>query len=544
MKNILKSFLALTAIMAGTVFAVSCSDDDESSMSRLFRPIINGDDVIAGLDSDTIPYLTMTWDNYTSANQYTVSLTSEDGLESYMQTVDTTTVTFNNLSFDKNYNISITAGNTQTGLESKAYTLTATTSDFPTLLQPLSSTDIIDVMSRVNWDTQDGTTQYDSLCVYKSSNDSLVYKLVPTETQLAEGSALLEKMEPSTSYYVAAYTGGAYKGKRSFKTTASESFEGTVVDLRSLSDEESLGAITTDTLNALVEQYPDQDITIVLKGGVDYKLGTVKVPATTGVIKFVTGLTLSGNAVFKVDGNFDFNASTYVGGVSFEKISFDEGTSKKKTASNYGGTYLFNPNCSAEVGAIDIKSCTIKYKRGLMRLRSTQVGAVNIDDCVIDSIGGYGLVNTDNSGASVGTITVTNSTISHCDVTFAGSKTNTPPTSINIENCTFAYFCKKDKCLFDYSGKKVGEIIVKNCLFGTAKSPLQGWKGNTAPNPTDCYTTSDFAWLVAEGAAEPTAAFDVTALKTDMSETFKSPETSDFSIISDAAKNIGDPRWY
>jgi len=539
--------MTLTAITAGAVFAASCSDDcNESSMSRLFRPIINADNVIAGLDADTIPYLTMTWDNYTSANQYTISLTSEDGLENFTQTVDTTTVTFNNLSFDKNYNISISAGNTQTGLESRAYTLTATTSDFPTLLQPLSSTDIIDVMSRVNWDTKDGATKYDSLCVYKSSNDSLVYKLVPTETQLANGNALLEQMEPSTNYYVAAYTGGAYKGKRSFKTTASESYEGTVADFRSLSDEESLGAITTDTLKALVEQYPDQDITIVLKGGVDYQIETVKLPQTTGVIKFVTGLTLSGNAVFKVDGNFDVSNGNTTGGVSFEKIFFDEGIDKKKTAGNYGGTYIFNPNAAAEIGSVDFKSCTIKYKRGVARFRKTSVKTFTMDDCIADSIGGYGIVNLDAAGSTVTNIVISNSTFSHCDVMFSAASKNAyiPPSSIKIENCTFAYFCNNGKCLFDYDKNKVGEITLKNCMFGIAKSSLQGWKGETAPNPTDCYVTSDFEWKVAEGATEPAAAFEVTTLKTDMSKTFKDPEHSDFSIIDSGANNIGDPRWY
>lgn len=545
MKNIFKSLLLFSVLSVGAMSVGSCSDDnDDSQLSRLFRPIIDSEDITAGLDADTIPYLQIKWDNYTSANQYTVSLTSEDGTETYSKTVDTTAVTFNGLSYDKNYNIAISAANTESGTTSKEYTTTATTSDYPTLLKPVATADIIDVMSRVSWDTQDGATKYDSLCVYKSSNDSLVYKVVLTDDQLSAGNALLEQMKPSTSYYVAAYSGGAYKGKRSFKTVASENYEGAVADFRSLSDEDSYKAITTDTLQCLVDEYPDQDITIVLKGGVDYKIETVKLPQTTGVITFVTGLTLSGNAVFKVDGNFDVTAGNTTGGITFEKIFFDEGASKKKTASNYGGTYLFNPSSSAEIGSIDFKSCTIKYKRGIARFRKTTVGSMSFDDCVIDSIGGYGLVNTDDAASSVGSISMANTTVAHCDVAFAGSKTKTPPTSVSLENCTFAYFCASGKQLFDYNKLTVGEIKLKNCLFGVAKSPLQGWRGNTAPSSTDCYTTSDFAWLIAEGATEPTAAFEVTTLKTDMSKTFKDPEHSDFSIIDNAANNIGDPRWY
>ena len=59
----------------------SCSDDDDSTMSRLFRPIISEDNIITGLDADTIPYIRFSWSNYASANQYVINVSSIDGKE-------------------------------------------------------------------------------------------------------------------------------------------------------------------------------------------------------------------------------------------------------------------------------------------------------------------------------------------------------------------------------------------------------------------------------------------------------------------------------
>ena len=83
MKKIIKSLLLLAAVTAGTGTFVSCSDDDDlTTADALFRPIINTDDNIEqGLDDNTIPYMIVTWDNYTSANQYTVKVEAVDGTD-------------------------------------------------------------------------------------------------------------------------------------------------------------------------------------------------------------------------------------------------------------------------------------------------------------------------------------------------------------------------------------------------------------------------------------------------------------------------------
>ncbi len=165
MKKIFKSILLLMTVTIGLGTLASCSDDDDSTMSRLFRPIISEDNIITGLDADTIPYIRFSWSNYASANQYVINVSSIDGKETYTQTVDTTVVTFNKLNYDKEYNVSIKSQNTNNGLESKDYTFSVNTADFPTELNTITTSNIIDTQVRVTWDTNSGETVYDSLKV-------------------------------------------------------------------------------------------------------------------------------------------------------------------------------------------------------------------------------------------------------------------------------------------------------------------------------------------------------------------------------------------
>ena len=175
-----KSIYLLSAIAAlGLTFA-SCSDDDESTMSRLFRPIFS--DIISGLDDDNVPYLTMKWDNYTNANQYVVKVVNTNGTDSTTVETDTTFVTINNLAYDQDYNVHITAKNTVTGAESKVYTEVATTLDYPTQLKTVAATNIIDTQARIVWNTTSGedAVKYDKLVVKLADTEEIVAEYEPT----------------------------------------------------------------------------------------------------------------------------------------------------------------------------------------------------------------------------------------------------------------------------------------------------------------------------------------------------------------------------
>ena len=560
MKNIYKSLWLLGAVTAGLGCFTSCSDDD-STMSRLFRPVLGEDAFTIGLDANQIPYITIEWDDYSDADMYVLTLIPTDGSDSIVVETAEATYTFNNLEYDMEYNVKIKATSSKIP-ESKVYQTSVTTLDFPTMLENVSGSDIIDTQARIRWE---GEVQYDTLKVYKVKNDELAAKIELTETDLQAGEVIVRGLSPKTEYRVEAYMGTVYKGKKLFATSAAEDFGGIedeegnvigVVDLRNLTADESYKLFDGEYIDSVAAAHGG-NVTFVLQGGVTYKMPTLKLNST-GTVKFVTGLSLAGEAIFAVAGNFDIQANSQIGGIVLDKIFFTDIEDKPKTGSNYGGTYLFNfDGAGSSIDSIVITNSIIKYKRGVMRLKnSTTVNRFIMDNCVLDSIGGYGIANADNSGAVVRNIKMTNTTLSNCEKTFVGTKGLDEMESINIENCTFVYCIANSKPFVDYKGKVVPEFNIKNCLFGIAgkntadavADGITGWSGDAKPACDKCYFTSDLLWTMDAATGAPKAALDGEALSATTDELFVAPLESNFKLSNHedvkALKNIGDPRWH
>ena len=561
MKKIIKTMLLFAAVTAGTGTFISCSDDDNlTKADALFRPIINSDDnVELGLDDNDVPYMNVKWDNYTDADQYTVRVVPVDGSVAE-KTVTTSELncSFTGLEYDKEYFIYISATNTSSGLSSKEYSITTTTPDYPTKLITPATTDIIDIQARISWPVG---VSYDKIVVKTDADDVIVAEYDVTEADNAAGQKIVGGMEPKTTYKVEAWANGTYQGKKRITTTAEETYEGTVVDLRTLDEKESLKWVSTNNIDSLVQLYPNQDITIVMQGGMDYRLETVKLPSTTGNIKFVTGLSLKGYAVWHVTGNFDLANGVELGGIYFEKIDFTDDETKLKTSSNYGGTYLFNPNSSAKIGTVSLKSCNVRYKRGVLRVRSTnEVENFIADDCIFEYIGGYGITNVDNNGAAIKNIKVTNSTFANCVRLFVNTKSkNIACGSVDIDHCTFVYFSGNSRGCIELQEKTwAGGINIKNSIYGSCgevhtkpQSGIKGWTGTVVPTTDNVFFTSDLEWAISEADGTPVNPLDGTKLGTETKKTFKDPNPAgslmpgDYTLTnSDAIKaKVGDPRW-
>lgn len=561
MKKIFKTMLLLAAVTTGMGTIVSCSDDDDlTKADALFRPIINTDDnVELGLDANNVPYMIVNWDNYTDADQYTVRVVPTDASVATKEiTTSELTCTFNDLEYDKEYFIYISSSNTTSGLKSKEYSVTATTPDFPTSLITPAATDLIDIQARISW--ANGVT-YDKLRIIKDSSDEVIGEVDVTDEDNAAAEKIIGGLEPKTTYRVEAWKNGSYQGKKRIQTTASENYSGNIVDLRNLTINESLKWVNTNNLDSLVQLYPDQDITIVMQGGMNYRLETVKLPSTTGNITFVTGLSLKGYAVWNVTGNFDLANGINLGGIHFEKIDFTDDETKLKTSSNYGGTYLFNPNSDATIGTVSLKSCNVRYKRGVLRIRSTnQVENFIADDCIFEYIGNYGITNVDNNGAAIKNIKVTNSTFANCVRLFVNTKSKDIECgSAVIDHCTFAYFSGNSRGVIELQEKTwKGGISIKNSIYGSCgevhtkpQEGIKGWTGSVVPTTDNVFFSSDLVWAINEADGTPVNALDGTKLSTGTKGTFKDPNPEgelmpgDYTLInSDAIKaKVGDPRW-
>lgn len=568
MRKIFKTMVLLVAATVGMGTFVSCSDDDDlAKADALFRPIITDDNIEMGLDENLVPYMNVKWDNYTDANQYTVSVAPADASVAAKEiTTGELSCHFDGLEYDKEYFVNISAANTNTGLKSKAYSLTATTPDYPTSLSTLQATDIIDIAARVRWTPG---VYYDRLRIL-NDEDEVVTEVSITEEDNAIAQKVVYGLSPKTSYRVEAYTSDNYRGKKRFTTAASEKFSGEVIDLRGLDENTAWkwfsvgsGSSYANTLDSLIKtELQDKDITIVLEGGVRYRIATIELPATTGTITFVTGLSLAGEAQMGVEGNFRVAGSSDVGGFVFNKIAFTDTESKPRTDSHYGATYLFNLNQSGgNIGTIKFQDCSIKYKRGICRIQTAAtIENVIIDNCVIDSISGYGLTNADNAKACIANVKITNTTVSNAEKICVGTK-GLQPNSLVVENCTFVYTIADAKPFFDFKSSNWStfkdKFTFKNCLIGMAgrnkeelaTTGISGWSGDLQPDCEDIYYTNDLLWQpVSDEDPSPRAAFPGTMLSTNTANTFKDAASSNFQVVTNelggSKPKPGDPRWY
>lgn len=534
MKKIFKSALFMLTVTTGLTLA-SCSDDDLPAADALFRPVLTeADNIEHGLDENLSPYMDITWDQYTDATEYVLSAVANDGSDSQTITTEATECTFRNLQYDKEYNVSIRCVNSATGLQSKDFTITTTTMDYPTHLSSIGASDVIDIAAKVSW----SGVEYDSLQVIKDSNDSLVTTVELTPEDNVAKTVTVSGLAPKTTYRVAAYTNDNYLGKKRFTTTAEEDFgDVAVVDLRNLDDEEGYKYLTTEHLQEIADQYPDQNVTIVLKGGNHYRLQGLNLPQTAGTIKFITGLSLAGYAVFDCASEFGVPNGVTIGGLELEKVNFYD-YEGNKTSSNFGGHYLINQQSDGNLKNLTFKNCQIKYKRGVVRARTAlMVDNLTFDDCVLDSIGGYGITTAEDN-ASVKNIKAVNSTFANCEKLFVATK-NVVPESVSIESCTFVY-CNKKNNIFDF-GKDFGNLKVKNCLFGKGWANDNNGYNKTKPECTDVYFTSDYSWaLNADGI--PNKPIGET-IKETTDELFQNPALSDFTLKVKGF-TFGDPRWY
>jgi len=548
MKVIINKAKQLLIIALLALIYTGCTpNEDIQSADRLFRPIVK--ETVLGMT-----WAQLSWDKYKGTKQYEIDL-SADTFKTILrsQRTDSVRITFSNLEFDTNYQVRIRAvgdsiiasGDT---IRSLFNTLNFKTLDYPTLMLTPTSSDLLDKSIRVKWTLSSMVYNRIDVMVTK---DSVYKSVVLTDADNLAGEKIITGLQASKTYIVKIFSNNEYKGKKTFKTVASQIFEGDVVDLRDISDESALNKITQAYIDSLAGVYPN-GFNLVLSGGTKYKLPTINIPVSMNI---VTGLSFKGKAIMAVNGSFGIKAATNVGFVKIEKVFFTEGTDvgKLRTDANFGGTYLFNLNqADGNVGSVTVENCEVKYKRGFVRLQtSAKIDLLTISNTIADSIGGYGIVNLDNAASMVTDLVLKNSTFSHFDGYLCRNiKTSASPNSIYVENITTCYAPASTRYFFELTaGTYPGGVTIKNSIFGSVKdagTTVHGLRTlSTNVNIDNCFKTSDLVWTVAAGATEPTYPIPCTELGKTSAEIFADPAKMNFKVTNTAlVKKAGDPRWW
>ncbi len=556
-------YIACGLIMAGTAVSMtSCDDKDHPEAPRLFSPVVT--------TSVSANSLVCTWQGIKEAVSYELTLQralplpAEDGSVVYENVkvvnieVDPTGLTpyspytFDNLDWDERYRVQIKAvGATK---ESRVYTTEYSTLTYPTKLRTVNN--IIDTAARIEWNEGDDV-DIAYINVFVRNADGTVtpyrreveedqeqpeYYYTVTDKDLSASYSEVYGLQPETDFRVIAYNAdGEYRGRRDFHTQAAEVFENPdlVVDLRS-EDSDILES-------SLFESLPDGAI-LLLKGGTAYTAtGTPKI---TKNLTMRTGMSLSGKATVMSSG---FAAAGDVNDIRFENIKYTCLPGDDKT-SNFGGRYFLNNGDLYHIGNLTFEDVEVVAMRGFIRTRKDNQRIDNIvfNNCILDSIGGYKLIHLDTNNTSIGTVSITNSTISHIEgVIRANNRNNTNIDVVNIDNCTFAYAGNGELFLFKKDGSCEGlSFSMTNCVIG-GNFPGKKAKGATFNASataafSNIFVASDFVWDTNADSGEVLNPLgDYKTMKEGINDIWVDPSKGDYTFKSASLEcaEAGDPRW-
>lgn len=373
-----------------------------------------------------------------------------------------------------------------------------------------------------------------------------------TDPESVAGQKLVTGLAGGTKFTATLYTtGNVPKGSQTFTTKPSYSGSN-IVDLTAIN-------LLTHP-NIIADTLPDipSGSVILLKRGSTYDMPSA---AQTLLDKSFT-LTSAPDfvqefATVRMLNNFNLPTAA---NPSIDSLVFKDLTMVSENAAAYSSKYIFNINQIGEIGTVRFENVRAHRFRGLYRMQTGTTGThlVNffMNNCVVDSLRDFSLVNTNNLN-SVANIRVTNTTIYYARKVIAHQSPGSM--SMLFENCSFYnlptggpagggsfYFIDlmSSTVLYDVANG----ITITNCIFGQSwdegmgGSDVKGYRAGTLTNLTvnNSYQLSDFI--------STAVANQLPLLSYNKSSTavYANPTGGNFTIIDASfpgATNCGDPRW-
>jgi hypothetical protein len=504
----------------------ACHKNEDLEQVRLFRPVIKD-----ALESQG-NWIKASWQPISGAVSYTVQV-SRDTFRTILATatLDTNVYTFQNLDWDKLYQVQVKANASDTVYNSKMSTLGAIrTPRFPTILNTPTISEITEDAVKVSWTT--GGAAVTTVKILKASDSSVVTTANLTPTDVTNQYRVVTGLAPSTGYIIFLYSGTSVRGWADFTTKAP--YAGIVIDLRGISGRPS---VLSDTIPII-----PSGSTVILKRGETYNIASALNLSKSITIVGGSDLLAPTQAVISMPANFNI-----VSGAVIDSIVFNDVTLR---GTDYTAKYVFNINVACTIGKLSFVSCKAEIFRGIVRTQSQPAIITNflVDKCIIDSIAGYGVITIDVATSKCDNITIKNSTIYKAEK-IVTSKNNS--LSVAIESCTINEAPLGNSAYYvDYGTSPTNNVTngigINNCIFGVGKPNAgnQGIRGvrasaATTVNAVNNFRTSD---QVSLGNDVP----GIITYTRPILQLFQDPYNGNFMIIDNGfpgRSNSGDPRW-
>ncbi|WP_333625119.1 DUF5123 domain-containing protein [Sphingobacterium siyangense] len=317
---------------------------------------------------------------------------------------------FDNLDGLTEYSVRMKGVNTETGEESNYSQLY-----FKTAAEQLFSKLNIGVDHiELYWPVTDRVTH---VSIFEPVKNTELQKITLSPTNKADGHLKIEGLRPGTSYRVAIFNEENERGAKTVKTLG-------------IAGGEMITVNPGDDIPTLISSAVAQgktNIVLVFTGGKTYDLANLLIPAG------ISNLNLTGTS--DAGGNYP---KLNLSGLQLTDLVLGEVVFENLEIYANGSSFLISQDKNgASVAAYTFKNCYIeRLGSGVVRLNNAvTVKGINFDHCIVDKIGGYGVVNIGGSTASVDSISITNSTFT--DLTTQLMDVRVAVGKIVVGNCTF-----------------------------------------------------------------------------------------------------------
>lgn len=453
-------------VVAFTTIIVGCKEDEVTySRTRLFKPSLS------------------TGSLRSNANTIIVSLSKEVGTVNYK--IEVSRDTFKTVDYefeiDTNY---IVIDEAKTGEELLWYTIyqvratayadadqfnskpsalgSIRTEKFPSNQITPESNDLLDTKVKVEW--LNVGDPINKLGLFTTADVRLQRPLtfinVSTD-EAAAGVKIVTGLKQKTSYQIAMYSGDDVLRGWEFYTT--------VASIYNLNGPNTRDLTTNTDPNAVANLYPvinDGD-TLVLKKGAQYNLPPSEVPADKSVT--IIGAIDFADSLARLYTTGNWNVAP---GASIDHIRF---VNLELRGEDWTGDYIMNIDASSTINEFVFQDCHINHFRGLLRMKDAAVvslGTFKIDNCIINQIGGYGIITVDNKISSVEDIIITNTTLVNVEMSITSYL---DIGTITMDGVTANNFPRYGRWIVrlreDADGKiaqVTGGVTISNSIFGRA----------------------------------------------------------------------------
>ena len=503
-------------------FAVACKKTEQFAPSRLFRPVISGQLVA---DSNTI---VAAWQKIAGAKSYILQV-SRDTFRTIDVTmnVDTNVVEIKRLLFNQTYQLQVQALAPDSAFNSR-WSFLGSIKTLSSILKEPAIDDITFNSVRVRWTNKGAPVS--SIKIIKTDDGTVAADVMLTPADITSEFKIVSGLQAETRYTIQLFSGSDMRGDVLFTTKAP--FSGIVVDLTGITGRPS---VLTDTLSLI-----PAGSTVLLKRGETYTVASTTNLSKSVIIMSGPDLSTPDPAKIFFTSNFNFVAGSTIDSIEFNGVHM--------YSDNYASRYVFNTTASANVGKIKFMNSRVEIFRGVCRLQSgtTTISNFIIDNSIVDSIAGYGVLTIGSASTKVENISITNSTIYKVEKFISASSSST---SVLVDACTFNEAPQGNNSYYiDYgTGNTVTNgITVTNCIFGVGKAnpgtnSVRGYRASSATvmNSGNNYRTADY---VSGGNDFP----NITTSNRTSTLLWVDPKNGDFTIADNTFPgrvNAGDPRW-